>query len=50
MFFGVKDPSSNAVVNLLFGGLVSGFATVLGYFFGSSKGSAEKNALLATGK
>ncbi|MGO9314536.1 MAG: peptidoglycan DD-metalloendopeptidase family protein [Syntrophobacteraceae bacterium] len=50
MFFGVKDPSSNAVVNLLFGGLVSGFATVLGYFFGSSKGSAEKNALLAAGK
>ena len=35
------------VVYLLFGGLVSGFATVLGYFFGSSKGSNDKNILLA---
>jgi len=40
--------STSGVVNLLFGGLVSGFATVLGYFFGSSKGSAEKTAMLAT--
>jgi len=36
------------VLNLLFGGLVSGFATVLAYYFGSSKGSADKNALLGS--
>lgn len=37
----------NEIVFMLFGGLAAGFATVLGYFFGSSKGSADKNALLA---
>jgi len=38
----------NEVVFMLFGGLVSGFSTVLGYFFGSSRGSAIKSQLLAT--
>jgi len=37
---------TNSVVNLLFGGLVAGFATVLNYFFGSSKSSADKTAML----
>jgi len=49
MRYGLPADTSG-VVNLLFGGLVSGFATVLGYFFGSSKGSADKTALLAAGK
>ena len=39
--------TNNAMVNILFGGLVSGFATVLGYFFGSSKGSNDKTQLLS---
>jgi len=39
--------TNNAMVNILFGGLVSGFATVLGYFFGSSKGSTDKTQLLS---
>jgi len=38
--------TNNAMVNILFGGLVSGFATVLGYFFGSSKGSTDKTQLI----
>ena len=42
--------TNNAMVNILFGGLVSGFATVLGYFFGSSKGSTDKTQLLSIGK
>lgn len=37
------------VVMVLFGGLVTGFGTVLNYFFGSSKGSSDKTALLASG-
>ena len=37
------------VTFMLFGALATGFGTVLNYFFGSSKGSAEKN-LLFTGK
>jgi hypothetical protein len=43
MFKGVVN---NPVLDILFGGLVSGFATVLGYFFGSSKGSSEKTHLM----
>ena len=45
----LEGRSNNAMVNIMFGGLVSGFATVLGYFFGSSKGSAEKTQLLSMG-
>ena len=37
----------NSIILMLFGGLQSGFATVLGYFFGSSKSSADKTQLLA---
>jgi hypothetical protein len=37
----------NDVVFMLFGALSTGFGTVLAYFFGSSKGSAEKTELMA---
>ena len=37
-------------VNQLFGTLGTGFGLVLGYFFGSSKGSADKTALLSNNK
>jgi len=37
---------SNEVVFMLFGGLNAGFATVLSYFFGSSKSSSDKTKLL----
>ena len=39
--------SSSEVVFILFGGLVAGFTQVLGYFFGSSRGSSDKTKLLA---
>jgi hypothetical protein len=32
---------------MLFGALIAGYRDVLGYCFGSSKGSSDKNALLA---
>jgi hypothetical protein len=38
---------SNGVIFMLFGALASAFGSVTGYFFGSSKGSADKTALLA---
>ena len=45
----VKLPMGQTeVIFMLFGGLVSGFSTVLGYFFGSSRGSLIKSQLLAT--
>ena len=37
-------------VNQLFGAIAVGFGTVLQYFFGSSKSSNEKTALLAANK
>jgi len=47
----VKLPEgSNEVVFMLFGALASGFGAVLNYFFGSSKGSAEKTEILAIKK
>jgi hypothetical protein len=45
MYVPIPDGQGSAVL-LLFGGLVSGFSTVLAYFFGSSKGSADKNIML----
>jgi lipopolysaccharide export LptBFGC system permease protein LptF len=38
---------SSQIVYLLFGGLVTGFTQVLGYFFGSYKSSNDKTKLLA---
>lgn len=38
--------TNNDTLNLVIGGLLGAFSTIVGYFFGSSKGSAEKNELL----
>lgn len=35
------------LLNLVVGALIGSFATVVGYFYGSSLGSADKNQLLA---
>jgi uncharacterized BrkB/YihY/UPF0761 family membrane protein len=34
------------LLNLVVGALIGSFATIVGYFFGSSKGSADKNEML----
>lgn len=39
-----KFPES---VNLVIGTLLTTFGTVVGYFFGSSKGSSDKNEIIA---
>ena len=39
--------SNNDVLNLSIGALITGFATVVGYFYGSSAGSASKTDILA---
>lgn len=54
-FFGVllgllttSVPAENKdALNIALGSLVGGFSAVLGYFFGSSKGSSEKNDIIA---
>ena len=44
-------PEANKdVVMVLVGVLASGFTMVLGYFYGSSKGSADKNDIIKNGK
>jgi hypothetical protein len=39
-------PGQNEVIFMLFGAISSGFGQVLGFFFGSSKSSADKTQLL----
>jgi hypothetical protein len=40
-------PAENsAVTNIMFGCLIAGVTTVLGYFYGSSKGSADKTDIM----
>lgn len=47
LFIFQEVPPSNATaLNILLGVLASGIMTVLTYFFGSSKGSADKTELL----
>ncbi len=41
-----KPTQDSGVMNLLLGALVAAFTTVLGYFYGSSKSSADKTKLL----
>jgi hypothetical protein len=41
-------PETNGtLLNVTIGALIGAFTTVVGYFYGSSKGSAEKNELIA---
>lgn len=41
------DPGSLAVLNTLAGSLATGFGMILNYFFGSSKGSSEKDQTIS---
>lgn len=51
MLFKVGIPADNKEVILLIVGVVIGkFGTIVDFFFGSSKGSSEKNELLAPSK
>ena len=47
MMFVDLPTSSSQAVGILFGGLVAGFTGVVQYFFGSSKSSRDKTALMA---
>jgi hypothetical protein len=46
----VRNPipsANNNVLNLVVGALIGSFTTIVGYFYGSSKGSAEKTQIIA---
>jgi hypothetical protein len=47
IFIKIEVPTENKdILNLIIGALLASFSTVVGYFFGSSAGSAAKNDLL----
>ena len=47
LIFRPLPPGAEGYVNQLFGTLGTGFGMVLGYFFGSSKSSSDKTAMIA---
>lgn len=49
MYWGVPLENKD-LFNILAGALVGSFTTVVGYFYGSSKGSQEKNEIIKNGK
>jgi hypothetical protein len=46
LIFSELDASVQDALLILLGVLASGFTAVIGYFFGSSKGSADKNEMM----
>lgn len=42
-----RDPASSALINILVGAMTAGYSTVLGYYFGSSSGSKNKDQTIA---
>lgn len=42
----IKQGTYESTINLAIGALIGAFGTIVGYFFGSSKGSADKNEML----
>jgi hypothetical protein len=43
----IPEPNKD-LLNLVVGALIGSFATVVGYFFGSSSGSAKKDETIST--
>jgi hypothetical protein len=50
LIFMIQDGSYEQEVNMIIGALIGAFITVIGFFFGSSKGSSDKTALLSLEK
>lgn len=46
LWYLIKEGSFESTINLAIGSLIGAFATVVGYFYGSSKGSSDKNDLI----
>ena len=45
LYQGIPEQNTD-ILNIVIGALIGSFTTVVGYFYGSSKGSADKNDLL----
>lgn len=46
LIFSPAPPDNKDLLNITIGSLIAAFATVVGYFYGSSKGSSDKNELI----
>jgi hypothetical protein len=47
MLYATIPVANQGPLNIIVGGLITGFATVISYFFGSSKGSQAKDDIIA---
>jgi len=50
LWYLVKEGLYENTINLAIGALIGAFATVVGYFYGSSKGSSDKNEMIHKNK
>lgn len=46
LFFIVIPKENESALNMLIGAVIAAFSGIIGYYFGSSKGSAEKTAAI----
>lgn len=46
LFYMIKAGIYETSINLIVGALIGAFTIIVGYFFGSSKGSADKNEMI----
>ncbi|HSH50935.1 MAG TPA: hypothetical protein VK982_04345 [Bacteroidales bacterium] len=50
LIFMIQKEKYESEVNMIVGALIGSFITVVGFFYGSSKGSADKTDLLTKNK
>ena len=50
LFFLIKEGVYESTINLAIGSLIGAFGTIVGFFYGSSKGSQEKNDMIRNGQ
>ena len=46
IFLIVYRPEMSSIIDMSVGALIAAFSMVVGYFYGSSKGSSDKNEML----
>jgi len=46
LWYLIRQGAFESTINLAIGSLIGAFATIVGYFYGSSKGSSDKNELI----
>lgn len=49
VFVGIPETNRD-ILNIVVGAVIGSFVTVVGFFFGSSKGSADKTKIIANGQ